>query len=104
MATHPSILAWRIPVDRGAWCAAVHAVTKSWTRLSDYHYQVAWGFQVAQWVKNPYAVQAMIPRLGKSPGGGHGNPLQYSCLENPRGQWSLVGYSPWGCKEYDMTE
>ena len=24
-----------------------------------------------------------IPRLGRSPGGGHGNPLQYSCLENP---------------------
>ena len=37
-----------------------------------------------------------IPGLGKSPGGGHGNPLQYSCLENPHGQRSLVGYSPWG--------
>ena len=34
-----------------------------------------------------------IPRLGRSPGGGHGNPLQYSCLENPHGQGSLVGYS-----------
>ena len=39
-----------------------------------------------------------IPALGRSPGGGHGNPFQYSCLENPRGQRSLVGYSPWGCK------
>ena len=37
-----------------------------------------------------------IPGLGRSPGGGHGNPLQYSCLENPHGQRSLVGYSPWG--------
>ena len=45
-----------------------------------------------------------IPELGRSPGGGHGNPLQYSCLENPHGQRSLVGYSPWGCKESDMTE
>ena len=36
------------------------------------------------------------PWLGRSPGGGHGNPLQYSCLENPDGQRSLVGYSPWG--------
>ena len=44
-----------------------------------------------------------IPGLGRSPGGGHGNPLQYSCLENPHGQ-SLVGYSPWGHKESDMTE
>ena len=36
--------------------------------------------------------------------GGHVNPLQYSCLENPQGQRSLVGYSPWGHKELDMTE
>ena len=33
-----------------------------------------------------------IPGLGKSPGGGHGNPLQYSCLENPmdRGAWQAI--------------
>ena len=37
-----------------------------------------------------------ISGLGKSSGGGHGNPLQYSCLENPRGQRSLVGYGPQG--------
>ena len=34
-----------------------------------------------------------IPGSGGSAGGGNGNPLQYSCLENP-----MVGYSPWGCK------
>ena len=34
-----------------------------------------------------------IPELGRSPGGGNGNPLQYSCLENPQGQRSLLGYS-----------
>ena len=45
-----------------------------------------------------------IPGSGRSSGGGHGNPLQYSCLENPHGQRSLVGYSPWGHKESDMTE
>ena len=45
-----------------------------------------------------------IPGLERSPGGGHGNPLQYSCLENPHGQRSLAGWSPWGCKELDMTE
>ena len=33
----------------------------------------------------------LIPGLGRSPGGGHGNPLQYSCLENPQGQRSLAG-------------
>ena len=45
-----------------------------------------------------------IPGSGRSPGGGHGNPLQCSCLENPHGQRSLAGYSPWGRKESDMTE
>ena len=35
MATHSRILAWRIPMDRGAWQASVHRITKSWTRLSD---------------------------------------------------------------------
>ena len=48
--------------------------------------------------------QDSIPRFGRSPGGGHGNPLQYSCLENPHGQRSLVGCRPWGCKESDKTE
>ena len=46
----------------------------------------------------------LIPGLRRSLGGGHGNPLQYSCLENPHGQRSLVGYSSWSCKESDMTE
>ena len=40
----------------------------------------------------------LIPRLGRFPGGGHGNPLQYSCLENPHGQRSLAGYNSWGHK------
>ena len=35
MATHSSILAWRIPTDRGAWRATVRGVTKNQTRLSD---------------------------------------------------------------------
>ena len=45
-----------------------------------------------------------VPGLGRSPGGRHGNPLQYSCLENPHGQRKLVGYSSWCCKELDTTE
>jgi len=36
----------------------------------------------------------LIPGIGRSPGGANGTPLQYSCLENPHGQRSLVGYSP----------
>ena len=45
-----------------------------------------------------------IPGLGRSLGGENGNPLQYSCLENPYGQRSLVGYSPWGLKESDKAQ
>ena len=45
-----------------------------------------------------------IPGLGRPHGGGHGNPFQYSCLENPQGQRNLTGYSPWGRKELDTTE
>ena len=62
-------------------------------------------------VKNPPAVQeTWVQSLGSSlgwedpPGGGHGNPLQYSCLKNPHGQRSLAGYSPWGLRESDTTE
>ena len=65
---------------------------------------------VAQIVKNLPANtgdmrdMGSIPGLGRSPGGGHGNPLQNSCLKNPHGEKSLVGYSPWGHKELDTTE
>ena len=40
-----------------------------------------------------------IPGLGRSPQEGHGNPLCYSCLENPHGQRSLADCCPWACKE-----
>ena len=46
----------------------------------------------------------LIPGLGRFSGGGHSNPLQYSCLEKSHGRWSLVDYSPWGCKELDTAE
>ena len=45
-----------------------------------------------------------IPGSRRSPGERHGNPLQYTSLENPYGQRSLAGYSPWNHKEFDMTE
>ena len=44
------------------------------------------------------------PWVGKTPGGGHGNPLPYSCLENPRDGGSLVSCCLWGCTESDTTE
>ena len=48
--------------------------------------------------------EGSVPGMGRAPGGGHGSPLQYSCLENPHGQRSLAGSSALGCKESDTTE
>ena len=63
--------------------------------------------QVALVVKNPPANAGdirdvgSIPGLGRSPGGGHGNPLPYSCLEMP---WTgAPGRGPWAHKELDIT-
>ena len=44
-----------------------------------------------------------IPGLGRAPGEGTGNPLQYSCLENSM-DWNCLGCSPWDYKDSDMTE
>ena len=46
----------------------------------------------------------MIPGLGRSPGEGNGYSLQYFFLGESHGQRILVGYSPWGREESDMTE
>ena len=62
------------PMDRGAWWAAVHGVTKSRTRLSDF----------------TFTFHFSLSCIGE----GNGNPLQYSCLENPRdgGAWWTAVY------------
>ena len=48
--------------------------------------------------------RGLISGLGRFPGGGGNNPLQYSCLENSHGQRTLAGGRPEGLKELDMTE
>ena len=66
-------------------------------------------FQAVLVVKNPPASardirdKGLIPGSGRFPGGGHSNPVQYSCRES-HGQRSLVGYSPYSHKELDLTE
>ena len=86
------------PMDGGAGRAIVYGVEKSRTRLkwlSSSSKPFSWTSQVVVVVKNLPANagelrdMGSIPELGRSPGGGHGNPLQYSCLENPkdRGAW-----------------
>ena len=67
----------------------------------------SWTSLVAQTVKNlPTVWETWVRSLDweDSSGGGQGNPLQYSCLENPHGQRGLEGYSPWGHKESGTTE
>ena len=60
-------------------------------------------------VKNPPVSEGdvrdtgSIPESGRSPGGENGNAREYSCLENPQGERSLAGYSPWGHKELTHT-
>ena len=65
------------------------------------------GFPGGAVVKNPPANArdvGLIPGLGRCPGVGNGNPLQYSCLENSLDRGSWGGSSPWGHKEMDTTE
>ena len=66
----------------------------------------SWASQVAQ-LKNPPAnagEMGSIPRSGRSPGEGNGNPLQCSCLENPMDRGAWWGYSSWSHKESESTE
>ena len=101
MATHSSILAWKIPwmeepgrlqsmgsgLENSMNCIA-HRVTKSQTQQATFTSLCFKASQVLLVVKNPptnagdVRDTGLIPGLGRSPGGVHGNPLQYSCLEN----------------------
>ena len=54
-------------------------------------------------VKNLPSNASSIPGLGRSPGVGNGNPLQYPYLENSMDRGAWLGYSPWGSKELDTT-
>ena len=66
-----------------------------------YPLQYSWASLLAQLVNNLPAMQeTWIRSLGweDSSGGGHGNPLQCSCLENPHEQRSLADYSSWNCR------
>ena len=84
-ATNSSILAWRIPWTK------VHGVTKSWTRLSDFHWRLS-GKKNSPANAGDLGHTGLIPELGRSPGEGNGNSLQYSCLENPMdiGAWQAT--------------
>ena len=70
MATHSSTLAWRFPMDRGAWKATVHGVAKSWTWLSDFMfmlwsqmqapYPIAFKFLYFQCTYTPFKTEIIV--------------------------------------------
>ena len=75
-------------MDREAWRAVIHGVVKSQTRLSDCTEQFPWWSDGKEPACDAGDLGS-IPGSGRSPGGGHGNSLRYSHLENPmdRGDW-----------------
>ena len=89
---------WGLVTDREAWRAAVHGLTKTQTRLSNWtelwaRFQFIFpdGSDDEESACNAGDPDS-IPGLGRSPGEGNGNPLQYSCLKNPmdRGAWQAT--------------
>ena len=97
------------PRDGEAWWAAVYGVAQSRTRLkrlSSSSSKLSDFPRGSDGKASAYNAGATgsTPGSGRSPGGGHGNPLQFSCLEKSHGWRSLTGPSPWGHKESDTTE
>jgi len=68
MAPHPSTLAWKNPMDRGAWWAAVHGVAKSRTRLSDFPFTFHFHTLEKKMATHFSTLAWRIPRMGE-PGG-----------------------------------
>ena len=85
------------PMDRKAWWTAVQGVTSSQTQLNNTHTHthtliVFPGGSAGKESACNAGDLGSIPGLGRSPGAGNDNPLQYSCLENPmhRGAWWAI--------------
>ena len=102
ITTCSSILAWGIP-----WAEKPGRLQS--VGFSSKHYLFILCFGLPWWLSGKESIcnegdPCLISGSGRAPGGGHGNPLQYSCLENPTDEGGLVGYSPWGCKESDTSE
>ena len=90
MATYFHILAWKTPWTEEPGRIQSIGSQKSQTRLSSSS-RLPWWLSSKESACNAENL-SLVPGLGRSPGGGHGNPLQYSCLENPmdRGAWQAV--------------
>ena len=84
-------------MDKEAWCAAVHCITKSRTQLQQLNTQAHTPDSMNS---NDKEAPREIPGSGRSPGGGNDNLLQYSCLKNPA-KWKIGRLKC--CKELDTS-
>ena len=97
---------WELVMDREAWRATVHGVTKSWTRLSDWT-ELMQQKGLPRWLSGKESACSagdvgLILDLGWSPGGGKWKPTPVFLLgQSRRGAWCAC--SPWGHKELDTT-
>ena len=102
VATHSSILVWRISMDSRAWWSAVHGVTKSRTWLSDQQCMHWWlsgkesGSQCRRYRFDPW--------IQKIPWRRKWQPTPVLLPRQFHGQSSLMGCSPWGRQEFDTME
>ena len=81
----------------------LHLMTCCLTWVSVGASLVAWSWSFSQ-IQGIFSTQGSNPGLPQCSGEGNGNPLQYSCLDNPCGERSLEGHSPWAHKELDTTK
>ena len=90
MAVHSSILAWRLPwTEEPGGLQSVGSQESDMTERLNHHHVFITFDSVSKESACNAGDPGFIPRLGRSPGEGNGNPLQYSCLENSidRGAW-----------------
>ena len=68
MASHSSVLAWRVPIDRGAWWATVHGVAKSQTRLSDFAFTFHFHVLEKEMATHSSVLAWRLPGMGEPSG------------------------------------
>ena len=103
---------WGWSSEQGLGCSKPGSSTRKWhlnsglvvRRKGTLYLNIFPGGSVVKNMPANTGDMGLIPGLGRSPGEGNGNLLQYCCLENPMDRGALPSNSPWGCQESNMTE